>query len=243
MTAADGAKSLLIALILDAGISVLFYNAWIPAAAAFLPTAAAVFYLMKKREERKRTERLRRDFLQAVRVFGDSLLTGYSAANAVRESADSLGRILPGKSEVLTEWRRMGRLVGNGQTVEEVFRDFSERSGIGEIRDFSEMLAISLRSGGAVHLAVQTAVNRMSEQETVFREIRARLSGRIFEQRIMDLMPAAILLYVRVTSPELLIPMYTSPAGRAVMSVCLILYFAAVWLSERILKMQGAGVL
>ncbi len=223
-------------------LSWLFYDSLIPGAAVILPLLWLLLRLFRKRFSEKRARRMRMDFLQAVRALGDAVRAGYSSGNAVIRSERELTGILPERSEILGEWRRMGRMIQNGETAEQAFSDFSGRSGISEIRDFSDMLAVTERAGGALSEVISSAARDLSAKEAVASEIRAKLSAKIMEQRIMDLVPAAILLYIRIGSPVLLRPMYSGLFGRSVMSGCLLLYFAAVLLSERILGKSGGAV-
>jgi len=179
---------------------------------------------------------MRTEFLQAIKAMGDAVRAGNSAGNAVIRSERELRGILSEKSEILLEWRWMGRRIQNGDTVEKAFSDFSMRSGIPEICGFSDMLTISERAGGILGELISSVARDLSAQEQVASEVRSRLSARILEQRIMDLVPAIILLYIRMASPSLLLPMYSGLSGRAVMSGCLMVYLAAVVLSERILR-------
>ena len=54
----------------------------------------------------------------------------------------------------------------------------------------------------------------------------------------MDLVPFGILLYVGLTSSELLAPLYGNPAGVFVMTLCLLGYAGAFLLAEKILDIR-----
>ena len=236
MTIPEILRCLLVVSLLDILLSVVFYDSLLPALFLLIPFSAAGLRYDRRRRQTRREERMRADFNQAVKVFGDYLRSGYSVQKAVTGSARELSGLLGEYSEILKEWQGMARMMQNGQTAEAVFADFGERSGIAEIRDFAAMLAIALRSGGALHEVVDAASRNLSLQESVRAEIRTKLSAKILEQRIMDLMPAAILLYVRTASPGMLEGMYSGITGRVVMSICLGIYLAAVLIAERILK-------
>ncbi|MBR6322109.1 MAG: type II secretion system F family protein [Lachnospiraceae bacterium] len=227
LTAAFGITALL---------SFVFYDSFVPGLAAFPFTA--VFLLLKERERLRKRDcrRLKADFLMAARIFSDYLRSACSPENAVQYSLKELSELCGKDSDMVTEWQLMGRELRLGRTLEEVFADFAERSGVREIRDFSEVLAIVNRSGGALHEVIRTVTMWMSEQQAEAAEIRSRLSGKLLELRLMEIVPVVILLYVRFASPELLSVMYARTAGRLVMSGFLALYLGVVFLSEHILK-------
>ena len=83
---------------------------------------------------------------------------------------------------------------------------------------------------------ILTVTAWMSEQQAEEAEVRARLSGKLLELRLMEFVPAGILLYVRFASPELLAVMYDGCTGRLVMSGFLVLYLGVAALSEYILR-------
>lgn len=219
-----------------------FYNSPVPALAAFLPGVPLIITAEKRRKQRLRKRRMRRDFLQTLRVFGDELRSGYSADNAVIRSLPELSELLGESSEILGEWQRMGRQLQNGRTVEDVFLELGRKTDIEEICSFSELLSIVTRSGGALHIIVDTAYHRMSAMESVRSEVLTKLSAKVLEQRIMDFTPLAILLYVRFFSPSLVAPLYQGLRGRMIMSIALLLYFFAFLWSEYILKVRETEV-
>ena len=61
---------------------------------------------------------------------------------------------------------------------------------------------------------------------------------RQMEQRIMSIVPWGILLYLRATSAEYMAVLYTSTAGRGVMTVCLGLYLVAWFWGKQITDIQ-----
>ena len=59
-----------------------------------------------------------------------------------------------------------------------------------------------------------------------------------FEQRIMNLMPYLIVLYVDLSSPGFFSQMYETAVGRGVMTGCLVLYLLAWRVSGKILQIE-----
>ena len=60
------------------------------------------------------------------------------------------------------------------------------------------------------------------------------LRGRQYEQRLMQVIPLAILFYMNQTSPEFFQVLYETGIGRIVMTVCLAVYVIAAALAKRI---------
>ena len=194
-------------------------------------------YLRKWKMKRRRA-RLKPQFLSAVTMLGDYLKTGYSVENALTASARELNALYGEKNDIVQEWSRMARELRMNQTAEEVVEAFAERSGVPEVQDFSEVFSTVKRSGGQISEVVRQTSDVLTEQFTVQEQIRTTTAAKRLEQKIMDVMPLGILLYIRVSSPDLLLPLYTSAFGRILMTVCLVAYAGAVLWAEKIVAIE-----
>ena len=52
------------------------------------------------------------------------------------------------------------------------------------------------------------------------------------------MLPALILVYVRLGNPGFMDPVYTGLRGRLFMSACLAVYALAVWLGQRLIQIE-----
>ncbi len=215
-----------------------FYNSLLPAVLLIIPAVILLRKPVQNRLAMKRRMKLKKQFLSGVTLLGDYLKSGYSVENAIVKSVRELGELWGKDSDIVREWQKMAAELRISKTPEELFRDLGIRSRIPEIREFSELFAIVKRSGEQLSEIVKDTANLLTEQFAVEDQIRTVTAAKRFEQRIMDIMPLAILLYIRFSSPDLLSPLYTGAFGRILMSACILLYGAALYLSGRILKIQ-----
>lgn len=79
---------------------------------------------------------------------------------------------------------------------------------------------------------------RISEKNELMEAIQTEISGKRMEQKVMNLMPLFILLYVDVSFGGYLDGLYHNIAGAAVMTACLVVYIGAYLLSEKIMSVQ-----
>lgn len=210
----------------------------VPMLAAFLP--AAFFYL--KREQKKRTqersEQLKKEFLTGASLLGDYLKSGYSIENAIRGSVNELAEVWGEDSDIVAEWKLMEKHMSLNMSAEEAFREFGLRSGIEQVRDFAEIFSIVKRSGGRLDESVAAVTSLLSEQFAAEEQIRTMTAAKRYEQKIMNVMPAGILLYIKMSSPDLLTVMYSTWTGRLVMTACLAMYAAAYCWAEKIISIK-----
>ncbi len=85
---------------------------------------------------------------------------------------------------------------------------------------------------------IQNTATQMAEIMDTRREIGTLLAAKVYEQRIMTVMPAAVLLYVRVGSGEFLEGLYHNPVGILVATVCLAIYLSAYLLGKRMVQFE-----
>ena len=218
-------------------VSFVFYGSIFVFPFFFVPALILFFKRTRKNKIEKRKEELKREFLTAATLLGDYLRSGYSVENALIRSERELIAVHGADCDMAKEWRRMAEGLKLNRTVEEVFRDFSKRAGISEIRDFAEIFGIVKRGNGQLGEVISAVTAQLSEQFRAEEQITSMLASKRLELRIMDVVPMFILLYIRLVSPDLLTVMYESFAGRIVMTACLGVYLFAIFLAEKILKL------
>ena len=215
-----------------------FYNSLLPAVLLVIPAVILLQKPVRKILAAKRRTQFKKQFLSGITLLGDYLKSGYSVENAIVKSVRELTELWGKNSDIVREWQKMAAELRIARTPEALFRELGTRSRIPEIREFSELFAIVKRSGEQLAEIVKDTANLLSEQFAVEEQIRTTTAAKRFEQRVMDVMPLAILLYIRLSSPDLLTPLYTGLFGRVLMTCCLALYGFAIYLAGRILKIR-----
>ena len=90
---------------------------------------------------------------------------------------------------LVKEFTWMVRQIGLNSTAEEVFEDFSKRSGIEEIQSFVQVFAVAKRSGGELVAIMNKTADSIRDKIQLHEEIRTMTASRQFEQKIMNLLP------------------------------------------------------
>ena len=236
-TPKETARILLIYLALVFVISFFFYNSlW--AVFIFLPPGYLFLQYQVKEKGAGRRKKLLYDFREALNSLAVSLRAGYSVENAFREAAGDLSSTAGEDSDITREWQYMAGRIRLSEPVEPLICDFAARSGVEDIENFAAVFSAAKRMGGNIGAIVRDAAESIQSRIEVEREIEASLASKRFEQRIMTAMPAGIIVYMRLGSPGFLDIMYTTLLGRLIMTVCLILYGAAVWWSRKIVTIE-----
>jgi len=66
------------------------------------------------------------------------------------------------------------------------------------------------------------------------RDIRTSINSRRYENRIMEMVPFGIIIYLNITSAGFLSSLYGNVPGMIIMTVSLVLYLIGFFMAEKI---------
>lgn len=214
-----------------------FYHSVI--AAAVLALCTPLFLKDKKKELiKKRKQKLNSQFKDGITGIASALLAGYSVENAVRQSYEELLLLYEPKALIVQEFHYIIRHLEMNETIESLLMDLAQRSKDEDIKSFAEVFVTAKRSGGDFIGIIDMTSRNISGKIEVKREIQVILSSRQLEQRIMNVIPIAIVLYVGSTSPGFFDALYGNAFGIIAMSICLLVYGGAYMLGRKIVNIE-----
>lgn len=186
--------------------------------------------------ENRQTMRLHfRDFLTAVHM---AVRSGYSLENAVRSGHRDVLALYGPEDPLVRELHSLIQKMEYQVSVEKLFRDLAGRTGIEEIASFAELVMITKRTGGNMGKALGDTWRILNRRMDTENEIATLVAARKYEQSIMSLVPAGIILYLRFSFPGFMDSLYGNMAGAAVMTAALILYMAAFVLGRKMVRIE-----
>ena len=223
--------------VLSGGFAYLFYRSWLVMAILWL-----LYPGYRKRKKKlmiqKRQNILCKEFKDSIQCVASSMAAGYSIENAFKEAYAEI-RIQYGERALMTEeLRYIKSCLSLNVPLEQLLYDFANRSGLEDVRSFCEVFVFAKRSGGDFIQIIRLTTTRISEKNELMEAIQTEISGKRMEQKIMNLMPLFILLYVDVSFGGYLNGLYHNAFGIIVMTICLVLYLFAYLLSEKIMRIQ-----
>lgn len=215
-----------------------FYAGIFPAAAAPLlyPKAEKIYrgWLARRRKNVLLVQF--RDFLYSLSA---SFASGRHMAEAMEEACENLTEIYGADSVLVSELLAMlKKMKETGDTDISVWADFSARCHLEDIGDFTAVYAACRETGGNLVAAVNKAASVIGEKITIENEIRTMAAQKKLEGRIITAMPVIIILFLQMMSPEYLEIMYTSLAGRLLMTAALAMAAGAYVVIERITQIE-----
>ncbi|MCI6677231.1 MAG: type II secretion system F family protein [Clostridiales bacterium] len=223
--------------LLSVSISWVFYKSVFVCGVSLL---SVVFYLKYKQEQlrKKRLELLRMQFRDGIVMMASLLSAGYSPENAVAKVPAELEMLWGKDADMALEFHKMSNELLLNRPIEAIWNDFAKRSGMEEAENFAQVFAIVKRSGGNVSLIIQWAVQRLNQRFQAEEQIQTMLASRKYEQKIMNSIPIIILVYINISSPEMISSMYTTISGRIIMTICLCIYLVSYGLAKKIVEIE-----
>ena len=132
----------------------------------------------------------------------------------------------------------MERKLDANQTIEAAVEDFAKRSGLPEAQTFGEIFAVGKRSGGDLIGIMQDTADTITQMIETERQASMALASRKYEQKVMNLVPFAMILYLRIGCPGFLDPLYGNLVGVCVMTASLGIYLAAWHMGKKLLNIE-----
>lgn len=204
-----------------------------------LPAAYTVIRRMEicHRQE-KRAEQMQEEFVNGMQTLSTSLQAGLSMENAWREVEKETRSVYGEESNLAQELAVLNQSVAHNQSVEKLVLDLAYRSGVEDMIRFAEVLDYGKRSGGNWEKIIEATVYRMKERYETNKEIQVLIAAKRLEQRLMNVIPLCLLLFLQISSWDYMRVLYHNPLGILCMTLCLCGYAAAIFLSGRIMKIQ-----
>lgn len=205
---------------------------------ALLPGGFFFFRVLKRMLCEKRKKKLKDEFSETLYSVSVNMKAGYSLENAFLEAYRDLKLFYGEKSLMAEEVMRIRKGLEINITLEELIEDLSFRSGVEEIKMFSDVVKSAKRNGGNITEVLSGTADRIRESICVDAEIETIISEKRLELRIMEGMPFLILMYLEVTSVGYFDVLYEGIRGRLFMTIALLLYIAAIILGNKIMKIK-----
>ena len=218
-------------------VDYLFYKSmWV---LVFMVPVSGMYLKWKKKQLiRERKRKLNYQFRDALNSMSVAVQAGYSVENAVSACVRDLEQLYSKDEDIVAEFRYIETQQKVSVPVEELFLDLGQRCRVEDIENFASILYTAKRSGGDLGNVLQKVARMLGDKIDVKKEIEATLAAKKSEQMIMSLMPAGIILYLRLASPGFLDMLYGNPFGIAAMTVCLTVYGLAYWMGKRIVEIE-----
>lgn len=218
-------------------VAILFYDSMY---ACFIGAFGYFYYVKLKKKEyiNKRQYEIRTQFCKMIESLSVAFIAGCSVDNAFMESYKDMERLYGASSYIVIELKELIHQMTMNRPVEKSLSNMADRTGIPEIKDFSVVFTQAKKSGGNFRDIISKTVYIISQKVETEKEIQVILNGKLFEQKVMSVIPFFIIAYLRYSSGSFMSVLYHNIMGVIVMTICLILYIFALLLSKKIADIE-----
>ncbi len=190
-----------------------------------------------KNIQQKNKNTLKRQFRDML----DSLTTSLGAGKNVNDSFisvyDDLKVQYDDDAYILKELEIVIAGIHNNVAMEELLLDFGNRSGIEDIKSFSEVFKISYRKGGNIKDIIRNTNEILKDKMEITEEIETLVTSNKTEQNIMIIMPIMLIALIKFMSPEFS-NNFVSPTGLMSTTLSIVMFVAAYFVGKKILDIK-----
>ena len=191
-------------------------------AAVIIPFAKKIKGFVTESIIKMRRRRYMAEFRDFLFMASTAIGAGRSMKDAIHESIPSLLNI-HGKRSILAGdlAKAYERMETGGENDVSVLRDLADASGLEDVKDFVTVYSICKKTGASLITALGKAAGVIMEKMSIDREIEELVRRKESEGLVIFAMPALIILFLNITAPDYIAPLYETAAGRVIMTAVL----------------------
>ena len=188
-------------------------------AVVIIPFIRRIKGFVKQAVIKRRRRRYMAEFKDFLFMASTSIGSGRSMKDAVAETIPSLKNIYGERSILAADLEKAyERMEKGGENDVGVLQDISEASGIEDVHDFVTIYSICKTTGASLITALNKAAAVIMEKMSIEREIEELTKRKESEGLVIFAMPALIILFLNLTAPDYIAPLYETMAGRIIMT-------------------------
>lgn len=196
--------------------AILFFNS-IKFAILLLPILFYGQNELQKMLADKRMKKLRSDLVDFLYSISSSVASGLHMRDALKEAETALE-----EGALLREIKVMnGKIESLNMGEKQLLADFAQRSGIEELKNFTDSYYACRDAGGDLTAVISRGMQVITDKLMIERDMKTLIAQKVFEGKLIAALPLVVILCLRLASPDYLLPLYESGAGRIIMGIAL----------------------
>lgn len=219
------------------GVSMLFYDSMAFAPLILIPVAAIVLGVFGDiRDKNKMQAAL--EFQELLSHISAALYAGSSLENSFIRAVAILGEQYPSQMILARPLEEGVAKLRLNMPVTQVLQELAVQTGLEDVEHFADIIGVAQRSGGNLIHVIAQAIGHIGDKLKTDREIAAVISGKKTEHSVMCVMPFAMMLYMKLTSPGYFDGLYHTAFGFIFMSMCLCVISLAYMMGRYIVDIK-----
>lgn len=210
-----------------------FYrSAW--AIPFMVPIGMALVWWNHQKKRKEQELYFLEQFKECILSVAASLRAGYAVENAFLESMGDMKMMFGNNCEMVEQLILLQKGLRNNETLEGLLYAMAKRRENMDVHEFAEVFSIAKRSSGNVTETIIIYSSIITRKLEGTREIQTLLAAKRLEQKVMNVMPFVIVLYLEYSNPGYFDMMFHNWQGGLIMTGCLVGYLVAFAMAEQI---------
>ena len=214
----------------------IFYERLVVSLIAGIAFGFAFIPLRTKQVAKKRQSRLLLQFRSLMDALATSIGAGKNMYDAFAAASDDLSMQFSPTSDIVQEVKYIQIGLQYNLQIEDLLLNFGERSGLQDIQNFANVFSTSYRKGGNMKDVIRNTAAIIGDKIEIQMELDTMVAGQKNEQNIMLVMPVVFVFLLKNMGGELVD--LSSPIGVVSVTVALIIFVAAYFISKKILDIK-----
>ncbi len=204
---------------------------------AFVSLASLKIYKKKYRE--KVHERIESEFYDINLLLSAELETGLPINMAIEMIRKEISHSeIYGFQYMDIELKNWSKKMNMGMKINTIIEDFAKRSQNKSIMEYANMISICTKKGGSIRDVIKNTNAILNEKRELKREIEVLTAEKSLEQKIMNLMPLAVLVLLDKTASDFIAPLYNCLIGRITMTILIAIFLICYLWSAKIASLK-----
>lgn len=187
---------------------------------------------------KKRKEILKMQFREMLSCLSTCLASGDNVREAFQSTYKEMSSQYGENSYIAKELKEVVLGMENNFSIEEILENFAIRSGIDDIKSFSEIFMICYEKGGNLKSVVRNTYELIGEKMTINEEIETKLTSNKMQQNVMSVVPIIMIAFLRLTSTSFA-ENFASLKGVVSMTVAIGIFIGSYLYGKKITDIKG----
>ncbi len=188
----------------------------------------------------RRRALLTTQFKDLLYSLSASIAANLRISEALEDGMEHLRVMYGEEAPMVVELKHMVKGISeNRESDIRLLLDFAERSGCEDINNFVQVYMTCRTMGGDLEKVLKNTTDILVDKMNIDREIKTLTAQKKFEGKIISAIPLIVVLFLNVFSPDYLMPLYTTAAGRLIMTMALAGIAAAFYMMERLTNINA----
>lgn len=200
-----------------------------------------IFWFLKEKKQsliKKRKQVFCQQFRDGIYAVAGALSVGYSIENAWQEAYEDMIKLYGAEQMITYEFRLINHQINMNIPIEDIMEDLGKRTQIEDIINFSDVFHISKKTGGDMVQIIKSTAEVIADKAEIEQDIQTILAGKQLEFKAMFAIPFIIILFIKLTTRDYFLPVYGNISGILVMTACISLYAAAIWIGKKLVEIE-----